>query len=165
MTRKNNDYGATFVLDTNVILRAIDDGRFAEHARDCLASKGSSASEILIPSKVVSELERHSVNTMFLSAVLSSKLGIDSIVFDTATHAEGKGAKWLEGRHETLHRGDSEILAFTHARGHVLVTCDKGLLVAARDVGVRCINPDARKRRDGGDNRDTAYGKRHITRL
>ena len=42
----------------------------------------------------------------------------------------------------TLHSGDDEILAFTIMTNSVLITCDKGLLVAAKIQKVQSVNPN-----------------------
>ena len=130
--------GAALTLDTNVIIRMCDDDKFAAHVVRCI---GSGAHDVIINSRAVSELERHGLSMKMVPAVLGARLGIDAITYDVVSDDERRGAAWLEKRHETLHRGDSDILAFAHVRGLVLVTCDNGLVRAARDVGVKCINP------------------------
>lgn len=136
-------FGATFTLDTNVIIRACDDNAFAEKTRLCL---GSDASEIIINSQAVSELERHGLSMKIIPTILESRLRVKNVTYDAVSESERKGATILEQKHKTLHRGDSSILAFAHARGLVLMTCDNGLVKAARDTGVKCINPNTKGR-------------------
>ena len=136
-------FGATFTLDTNVIIRACDDETFAEKTRRCL---GSNASEIIINSQAVSELERCGLSMKIVPTLLESRLKVKSVTYDAISKLERKGASILEQKHKTLHRGDSSILAFAHARGLILLTCDNGLVKAARDTGVKCINPDTKRR-------------------
>lgn len=144
-------YGAVFTLDTNVIKRACEDTRFANHIRQrCM---GAAASEIVINSQVVNELERRVGNMQIISPILKEKLGVKRIRYEVISEAERRGATRLERWHETLHRGDSDILAFAHSKGFVLVTCDKGLARAAVELGIKCINPDARKRSPGSPAR------------
>ena len=143
MDKTIKNYGATFVLDTNVVIRACEDKKFAQHVRMCM---GSSASDIVINSKVESELVRHGLSMSIVPVILKANLNVDDIQYHVISDKERDGAKWLEQRHETLHRGDSDILAFAHTQGFVLLTSDAGLITAARDIGVKCINPDTRKR-------------------
>lgn len=143
MDKTIKQYGATFVLDTNVVIRACNDRQFAQRVRWCM---GASTSEIVINSKVESELMRHGLSMKIIPAILKDRLQVDDIIYDAISRDEHQDAKWLEEKNETLHRGDSDILAFAYVRGLVLLTCDKGLVKAARDVNVKCINPDTKGR-------------------
>ncbi len=143
MDKTIEKYGAMFVLDTNVVIRACEDKAFAQHVRACM---GANTSEIVINSKVESELMRNGLSMDIVPVILKANLNVDDIQYRVISDKEHNGAKWLEQRHKTLHRGDSDILAFAHTHGFVLLTCDTGLIKAARDVGVKCINPDTRKR-------------------
>ena len=142
---KTKNLGVVLMLDTNIIIKVCDNNSFAEHVRWCVRT---GSHEIVISSSVIKELERHGLSMQFMPAILRTRLGIESITYGTVSKDERKMSRLLEDRHSTLHRGDSEILAFAHARGFVLVTCDNGLTAAARDVGVKCINPCTKGRRD-----------------
>ena len=108
---------------------------------------GAGQHEIIISSRVIKELERHGLGMQVMFAILRTRLGIQTITFAEVSEVERRVSKLLEKRHDLLHRDDSEILAFTYAREFVLVTCDNGLTVVARDVGVKCINPCTKGRR------------------
>ncbi len=49
---------------------------------------------------------------------------------------------WLIDNNEGLHTPDDRILAYAMVTDSVLITCDKGLETAARNVGQDVINPD-----------------------
>ena len=149
--KNGRELGAMLALDTNIIMDVCDDGEFAQHVRQCV---GTGQHEIVISSSVIKELERHGRGMQVMPAILESRLGIQSITFDKVSEDERRIAKLLEAKHDLLHRGDSEILAFAYERGFVLVTCDNGLTTVARTIGVKCINPctkgkRARRRKSG----------------
>ena len=49
---------------------------------------------------------------------------------------------WLREHNEGLHLPDDQILAYTMMNNYVLITCDKILEQAAKNVGQLVINPD-----------------------
>ena len=134
----DKNLGVVLMLDTNIIMDVCDDSEFAGHVRQCI---GPGQHEIVISSRVIKELERHGLGMQVMPAILRTRLGIHTITYDEASEGERRMSKLLEAKHDLLHRGDSEILSFTYARGFVLVTCDNGLTSVARNVGVKCINP------------------------
>ena len=142
--RVDNNLGVVLMLDTNIIMDVCDDGEFAQHVRQCV---GTGQHEIVINSRVIRELERHGLGMQVMPAILRTRLGIHTITYDKVSEDERRMSKLLEAKHDLLHRGDSEILAFAHVRGFVLVTCDNGLTAVARNIGVKCINPCTKGRR------------------
>ena len=148
--RVDNNPGVVLMLDTNIIMDVCDDGEFAQHVRQCV---GPGRHEIIISSSVIKELERHGLGMQVMPAILRTRLGIQSITFDEVSEDERRMSKMLEAKHDLLHHGDSEILAFVYEHGFVLVTCDNGLTAVARNVGVKCINPCTKGRRARGRRR------------
>ena len=64
------------------------------------------------------------------------------IVFGKVTDEMYDDAYYLESVCQTLHAGDSQILAYARATGATLITCDRGLVTAAKFSGVSVLNPD-----------------------
>ena len=76
-----------------------------------------------------------------ISKKITSSTGAN-VVFGSITDDMENDAEYLLALCETLHAGDSQILAYARATKTTLITCDKGLAAAAKFCGVNVVNPD-----------------------
>ena len=72
-----------------------------------------------------------------LESSIGNKIKVEKITYDM--HQLGI---WLRENNDGLHVPDDQILAYAMITDSVLITCDKGLERAARNVGQDVINPD-----------------------
>ena len=98
-------------------------------------------SQIHLSSQTLFEAQRlgHDVET--ISDHIQKSTGA-TIIRGKITDEMYDDAYYLEGKYPTLHSGDSQILAYARATGTTLITCDRGLLEAARLSGTPVVNPD-----------------------
>jgi hypothetical protein len=76
-----------------------------------------------------------------LQSKLESSIG-KKIKIEKITYEMNQLGMWLRDNNEGLHLPDDRILAYAMLTDSVLITCDKGLEQAARNVGQSVINPD-----------------------
>jgi hypothetical protein len=76
-----------------------------------------------------------------MQSKLESSVGI-KIKVKKITYEMNQLGIWLIDNNEGLHTPDDRILAYAMLTDSVLITCDKGLETAARNVGQDVINPD-----------------------
>ena len=72
-----------------------------------------------------------------MESFLGGKIETEKITYDMS-----QLGMWLRDNNEGLHLPDDRILAYAMLTDSVLITCDKGLEQAARNVGHDVINPD-----------------------
>ena len=97
-------------------------------------------SEIHLNSQVVIETEKNNYDIELISKLLHKSTGAN-IIFGEITDDMQNDSEYLLRFCETLHHGDSQILAYARATKTTLITCDKGLVTAARFCGVNVVNP------------------------
>ena len=98
-------------------------------------------SKIHLNSQVVMESKNNNYDIEIISKLLHKTTGAN-IIFGEITVDMQNDSEYLLRLCETLHRGDSQILAYARATKTTLLTCDKGLAAAARFCGVNVVNPD-----------------------
>jgi len=138
---------AGFAFDTCVILKICQRNHNLADLLRCRTD--FKTSKILINSKTLEEMERHGYGRSRVYRELSHCFGND-IVLVNIPYEVRLDARLLRELCPTLHSGDDEILAFSIATNSVLVTCDRGLIEAARMSGVSFINPDLLHREYSG---------------
>ena len=138
MNQKHNGSDQTYTFDTCIGIKMVDNPNFASLLSCRLECKNSL---VRLTSQTALELARKGYDFASVSAQIHKCLGVD-IVHTTITEDMQAVAKCLQITCPTLHDGDSLILADSKLSGTTLVTCDKGLAIAANLVGVTVINPD-----------------------
>ena len=98
-------------------------------------------STVYLNSQTVLEAERLGYNSSQIRGQVQAALGTD-VEFGDITDDMEFDAQYMQVEYPTLHSGDSQILAFARATSSTLVTCDRGLAIAARESGAQVINPD-----------------------
>lgn len=98
-------------------------------------------SKIHLSSQTLFEAKRLGHNVEHISKQIQNTIGA-KVITGIITTDMRNDADYLEDVCPTLHRGDSQILAYTRATGTTLITCDKGLAEAAILSGVQVVNPD-----------------------
>ena len=98
-------------------------------------------STVYLNSQTVKEAQRFGFDFDILSSNIKSVLGAN-VVFGKITSEMLTEAWDLELQCPTLHPGDSEILSFAKNTNTTLISCDRGLLEAARISGADFVNLD-----------------------
>lgn len=133
MAEKNSG----FTFDTCVGIRICENPNVAS-LLDCRIGLGGST--VHLNTQFEDELARSHHDLAQASRQIESTGA--RIVWGEVTAEMGARADDLESWCDTLHRGDSQILAYAEATGTVLVTADRGLAKAARSIRVAVVNPD-----------------------
>ena len=98
-------------------------------------------SVIHLNSQMILESKNNNYDINLISKQITSSTGAN-VVFGCITDDMENDSEYLLMLCETLHRGDSQILAYARATETTLITCDKGLATAAKFCGVNVVNPD-----------------------
>jgi len=98
-------------------------------------------SQIHLSSQTLSEAQRLGLDVETISDHIQKSTGA-TIICGKITDEMYDDAYYLERKCPTLHSGDSQILAYARATGTTLITCDRGLVEAARLSGTPVVNPD-----------------------
>ena len=98
-------------------------------------------SKIHLSSQTIFEAKRLGHNVEIVSKQIQRTIGA-KVITGIITPDMRNDAEYLEDVCPTLHKGDSQILAYARATGTILITCDKGLAEAAIMSGVQVVNPD-----------------------
>jgi len=98
-------------------------------------------SVVYLNSQSIAEADRLGYGLDQIYSIMKSTFG-PKVVFGEITTPMLVDAKNMQRKCQTLHAGDAEILAFAKETCSTLVSCDKGLVEAAKEVGVSFINPD-----------------------
>jgi hypothetical protein len=97
--------------------------------------------KIHLTSQTVFELKKLGYDYDQISKHIEQTIGV-SIITGHITEDMENDAECLESICRTLHFGDSQVLAYSKSTGTTLVTCDRGLVEAARISNVSVVNPD-----------------------
>jgi hypothetical protein len=127
-----------FTLDTCVGIKICDIPNLGNLLACRLNFKDS---EIHFCSQMISESKNNYYDINLISKKITSSTGAN-VVFGSITDDMENDAEYLLALCETLHAGDSQILAYARATKTTLITCDKGLAAAAKFCGVNVVNPD-----------------------
>lgn len=133
---KENEDGHT--LDTCGAIKIFENPNMASLLLCRLNLKGS---QIHLTSQTVFELKKLGYDFEQIAKHIQQTVGAAIIVGDITEEMENN-AEYLETVCPTLHFGDSQILAYSKATGTTLITCDRGLVKAARMSNVNVVNPD-----------------------
>jgi len=133
LNRSNNAY----TVDTNIGIKLCETPNLGNLLACRLNFKDS---EIHLNSQVVLETKRTNYDIELISKSLHKFTGAD-IIFGKITEDMQNDSDYLLRFCETLHCGDSQILAYARATKTTLITCDNGLATAARFCGVNVVTP------------------------
>ena len=127
-----------FTLDTCVVINILKNPTKGAKTTCRLNFENS---DIHICSQVIFEAKEqrqgYAIDFKEIQSIIKAKIIIGSVTNDMQ-----KDAKRLEKACSTLHKGDSQILAYARATGTTLVTCDQDFEKAAIKSNTRVINPD-----------------------
>ena len=98
-------------------------------------------SKIHFTSQSVFELKKLGYDFEQIAKHIEQTMGV-ILVIGNITEGMEHDAEYLETVCPTLHSGDSQILAYSKATSTTMITCDKGLVEAARISNVSVVNPD-----------------------
>ena len=127
-----------FTLDTCVGIKICDIPNLGNLLACRLNFKNS---EIHFCSQMILESKHNYYDINLISKKITSSTGAN-VVVGSITDDMQDDAEYLLTLCETLHAGDSQILAYARATKTILLTCDKGLATAAKFCGVNVVNPD-----------------------
>lgn len=128
-----------FTFDTCVILKICQGDKNFTNLLKCRINFHGST--INLNSQIIDEMNRHGFDCETISKTLSSQLGTH-VNFYNVSDDVFSDALYMRRIYPTLHAGDDQILAFAIANNSTLVTCDKGLVEAAKLAGANFVNPD-----------------------
>ena len=126
-----------YTIDTNIGIKLCETPNLGNLLACRLNFKDS---EIHLNSQVVIETERTHYDIELISKSLHKVTGAN-IIFGEITVDMQNDSDYLLRFCETLHCGDSQILAYARATKTTLITCDNGLATAARFCGVKVVTP------------------------
>ena len=127
-----------FTLDSCVVIKICENPNLA----NLLACRiNFEDSPVYLNSQTVYELQNHGYSLDKVYKILRTTLGT-TIVYEEITEEIKNYAIYLQSIYPTLHAGDAEILAFSQTKSTTLVSCDKGLLKAAKSAKTEFVNPD-----------------------
>jgi hypothetical protein len=98
-------------------------------------------SNIHLSSQTIFEAKRLGYDVDSVLKQIQSTIGAN-VIKGYVTDDMQNDAEYLEEKCSTLHRGDSQILAYARTTGTTLITCDRGLAEAALLSGTKVVNPD-----------------------
>ena len=98
-------------------------------------------SKIHLTSQTIFELKKLGYDYEQISKHIEQTIGV-SIITGHITEDMENNAEYLESICQTLHFGDSQVLAYSKSTDTTLVTCDRGLAEAAQISNVNVVNPD-----------------------
>ena len=127
-----------YTLDTCVIIKICENPNIG-NLLSCRINFHDS--KVFINSQTVYEAKKHGYSFENVYQSLRDTLGT-KVVYEEISENLKNYADVLESLHPTLHAGDAEILAFAQSKHSVLLSCDKGFLIAAKRIGVKFVNPD-----------------------
>ena len=125
-------------LDTCGAIKIFENPNMASLLLCRLNLKGS---KIHFSSQTVFELKKLGYDFEQITKHIEQTVGAIIVVGEITEDMEND-AEYLETVCPTLHFGDSQILAYSKATGTTLITCDRGLVKAARMSNVNVVNPD-----------------------
>ena len=128
----------SYTLDTCVIIKICENPNIG-NLLNCRINFNNT--KIFLNSQSLFEAKNNGYDYDYVYQTLKKSFDAD-IIYEEISENLKQYAKILEKLYSTLHTGDSEILAFAESKHSVLLSCDKGLLFAAKRAGVKFINPD-----------------------
>ncbi len=126
-----------YVLDTCAAIKIVDNPNFLSMLSCRLDLKNST---IILCSQMIFELHKNGFDLDVLVKILESVQ--TKVNFETCTNQIHQKAIYLESLCDSLHCGDSDILAIAYENKFDLISCDKGLVNAAKQFNVKNVNPD-----------------------
>lgn len=133
---KRLENGHTF--DTCVAIKIFKNPNIGNLLSCRLNLKGS---KIHLTSQTVFEVKKLGYDFEKISKHIEQTIGV-RIITGHITEDMENDAEYLESICQTLHFGDSQVLAYSKSTGTTLVTCDRGLAEAAQISNVDVVNPD-----------------------
>jgi len=127
-----------FTLDSCVIIRICENPNIGS-LLSCRINFDNS--KVFLNSQTVLEVKKHGYSFDFVCQTLKKTLGTE-VVYEEISENLKNYASVLQNLYPTLHAGDAEILAFAESKSSVLLSCDKEFLIAAKQAGVKFVNPD-----------------------
>lgn len=126
-----------FTLDTCVSIKLCENPNFADFLACRIGLRGSI---VHLSSQTLNELTRLCYGVEYVTEKIQG-MGA-RVIMGPITNKMKNEADYLESKCQTLHEGDSQILAYARTTRTTLVTCDRGFVCAAESVGTGVINPD-----------------------
>ncbi len=128
----------SYTLDTCVIIKICENPNIG-NLLNCRINFNNT--KIFLNSQSLFEAKNNGYDYDYVYQTLKKSFDAD-IIYEEISENLKQYAIILENLHSTLHPGDSEILAFAESKHSVLLSCDKGLIFAAKNAGVKFINPN-----------------------
>jgi len=128
----------SYTLDTCVIIKICENPNIG-NLLNCRINFNNT--KIFLNSQSLFEAKNNGYDYDYVYQTLKKSFDAD-IIYEEISENLKQYAKILEKLYSTLHTGDSEILAFAESKHSVLLSCDKGLIFAAKNAGVKFINPN-----------------------
>ena len=139
MKNPNNRSENGFTIDTCVARRCYDNPAYFDMLK--LKIQSGHSKTVFTDVSIYEVDKRTDYGFDTLKSKLESSIG-NKIKIEKITCEMRQLGSWLREHNEGLHKPDDEILAYAMLTDSVLVTCDKKLEYAARNVGHYVINPD-----------------------
>ena len=128
----------SYTLDTCVIIKICENPNIG-NLLNCRINFNNT--KIFLNSQSLFEAKNNGYDYDYVYQTLKKSFDAD-IIYEEISENLKNYAVILENLHSSLHPGDSEILAFAESKHSVLLSCDKGLIFAAKNAGVKFINPN-----------------------
>ena len=125
-----------YVLDTCAAIKIVDNPNFLSMLSCRLNLKNS---RIILCSQMIFEFHKNGFDLDILVKILESVQ--TKVDFKRCTYKIHQKAIYLESLCNSLHSGDSEILAIAYDKKFDLISCDKGLVNAAKQFNIKNVNP------------------------
>ena len=137
MVGKTNRSENGFTFDTCVGIKLCKNPNLV-NLLTCRLDIGTS--KIHISSQTIVETRRLSYDIYYI--IKQIELTGAQVIRGHITDEMKRHADYMESQYSMLHAGDSEILAYAHATGTTMVTCDRDLACATKLSGIDAVNPD-----------------------
>jgi hypothetical protein len=136
--RRGKGSGPHYTFDTNVMLRMVENANFLNMLKVRMNFRDAT---IHFDDIIRNEMDGHGCPVERVMLLAKKELGVD-VLMERTPLAARKAAASLERAHPTLHSPDSYILAGCIRTNTILVSRDRGLILAARNNNVKVVNPD-----------------------
>ena len=127
-----------YTLDTCVVIKVCENPNLGRMMSCRIDFENA---DIYLNSQTIDEAQSKGFEKNYVLETIMSSLG-SNVICDGITDEMYCDAQYMQSKYPSLHPGDSEILAYALTKNSTLVSCDKGLLEAAKMSGAEFVNPD-----------------------
>ena len=127
-----------FTLDTCVLIKILENPNFGNLLKCRINFENS---KIYLNSQTIGEAKKKGYDIAEIYSTIQIRF-CQNVIFSQITDEMYTNARNLQQTYSSLHYGDSQILSFAKAKSLTLVSCDKGLIKAAKQSGISFVNPD-----------------------